>query len=158
MRTRNESIGQAWAKGSFRTAVADFNELVSTLKIEPYVETFEMQLEGNVQYFTIYPELSAATRMYSNKLVGEAFEAVGVFLQRDEGNAFPGDSTWTWIADDQATIDAATLVGNCFDGNGCGTHYFQVDVSLLSVTVRDKGGFVPLNGLQLAPGTIPLPN
>ncbi len=159
MRTRNELIGTAWAKGSFRTAVPAFNDLVTTLGITPYVETYEILIEETIQYHTIYPELLTATRMYSNKLVGEAFAAVGVLLLGGgESGLFPGDSTWMWTGDGQARIDIAAGVGNCFDGNGCGTHYFQVDVTMTSATVRDKGGFVPANGLNLAPGTIPLPN
>jgi hypothetical protein len=158
MKTHDNAIGKAWAAESFQTTVSEFNELVSVLKMSPQVGTYAFQSDGNSYAHTIYSTLTKATPLYANRLVGEAFEAINVSLQRDEGNAFPGDSTWTWTTDTEATIDAATLVGNCFDGNGCGTHYFQVDVSLLNVTVRDKGGFVPLNGLHLAPGTIPLPN
>ena len=159
MRTRDEAIGKAWTNESFHTSVSAFNDLVSMLKITPYyLETFELQIKDNLQFYTIATSVTEATPMYSNKLVGEAFEAIGVFLQRDEGDAFPGDSIWTWTGDNQAKIDVAAFVGDCFDGDGCGTHYFEVDVSLAGATVRDKGGFVPADGLQLAPGTIHQPN
>ena len=156
MRTRDEAIGKAWTRSSFHTSVSEFNELVSTLKITPHVETFELQVKDNLQFYTIAAAVTRATPMFSNQLVGEAFEAIGVFLQRDEGDTFPGDSTWT--GDNQAKIDVAAVVGDCFDGDGCGTHYFEVDVSLAGATVRDKGGFVPADGLVFAPGTIRQPN
>ena len=97
--------------------------------------------------------------MYSNKLVGEAFAVVGVLLQPDESNTFPGDdSTWTWIGDDHAKISIGAMVGNCFEPEGCGIHNFEVNVSLAGATVHDKGGYIPVGGLILAPNTIRLPN
>lgn len=155
MRTQVDAIGKMWAKNSFHTSESGFNDLVAKLRLTPNVGTFELQVEGTVQFYTIYPNVTSATPMYSNKLVGEAFAAVEVFLQPDESNAFPGDdSTWTWIADNQARIVIGAMVGNCFDGNGCGIHNFEADVSLAGATVYDKGGFVPIGGLDLAPNTI----
>ncbi len=156
MRTSDKAIGQAWAQESFRTPSVAFNELVTTLKMTPDpVRTYQAQVEGTVQVYTINPYVTVATPMYSNKLVGEAFAAMGVALQREANNQFPDDSTWTWTGASQAKIDIAAIVGNCFDS--CGIHYFQADVSLTGATVRDMGGFIPVGGLALAPSTIRQP-
>jgi hypothetical protein len=158
MRTQDDRIGRAWARGSFDTSVPGFNALVSTLHMVPS-DTYELRVENGEQVHLITPDLlSESTIMYSNKLVGEAFASVGVIIQRDEGEQYVGDSRWTWTGEGQARIDAETLVGLCLDEIGCGIHYFQVDVSEAGAIVRDKGGFVPSNGLQLGPDTIPLSN
>jgi hypothetical protein len=151
--TQDERIGESWARGSFDTKSASFNELADLLQIRPNGGYGFVRVDGAARYsITAQPH----NAMVANPLLGAAYERVGVQLERDESENV-GDSTWTWIDKESASIDLAVLIGNCLP-NSCGTHYFKAEVSPSGATVWDKGGFVPPEGLQLAPGTIPLPN